>query len=1174
MLLSNRTPVGANGVKLENKGDVIGQIEIGKNLHTARFTIIHNLCHDVILGSDVLGSLGFYIHPNCTKVEIAGTAIGRIFDETISIQCVQTINDLNVNAKNLCITQEETQEIGRSVEDTNYKVDVAANGQCFKATNGPTETYPTDHISETMNKIKPVGVSQYTELTMVESGYEPNMLQADNKEDMRKLKTLNRLNVNDYDGDTDVDGDHHGSLDDIQGCALRKIEYKDMDESNLDHIEIRLVENLLQKYNDIFSLSDNDLGLFRACDDGPSTVTFHLKDPTKVCYSIPRRVPYGRREWLEQKLEDLEQADIIKEVTYGDDIIHTSPIVIVPKKHGKFRMAVDYRILNENLKLETMPLPNVKECIEKLSGMRFFTALDITSAFHQLELCDNTKRLMAFVTLGRRFITKRMPFGAHPCPAKFQETMMRVYKSIPTDRCTIYMDDILVSSPTFEEHLKDLEDVFIQTRRHGLKLSPSKCTFFQPKIEYLGYIVGDHNGKFGYSPLPGKIEALANTSLPQTAKEVRSFTGGLQYYNAMIKNLNVTLGPLHKGAAKVPFVMTDAMTKAFYTVKDMLQEKVMLAFPNFNLTFKLSTDASFAGAAGVLSQIHPDGDEEIIYTFSKAFDEVQTKWAIVELEALALVWSLDKMKELLLGRRFIWLTDSLVLKNMILKPSHDLSRSGRKIQRYIDFINQFNMEIRHEKGTEPETQLADFLSRTPVAAVKNLFRVQITVDEWIKAVQNDQELCECKNEWRKYQKKLFTENGVVYMHSTPRCKIAVPRSLQITVVEYYHTSFTLHGGISRLVQLITGLYVWPNMYQTIKQYVNSCQTCLKSKTLPMQSGMKKAIETPTRAFEWIQIDLVTVSNKKSDRGNRYILTCICCLTNFVQMEPIPSKETVVVLKALCRIFCNCGIPKIIQSDNGREFDSKIMQTHAKWLDVEWRFSTPYKPSTNGRIERRHADLGKLLKILNCDTGGWCEELPYICFELNAAVDRVTGISPFEQFHGWSPRIPHLVKDVEMATPFTNFHDWCHQLERQSWESTLRDHQNRAFKSINEQRSAYKEQTALAGDILPQLVPGDYVMVKLPGTGKLEPKLHGPYEILKINVGGSFTARELDGTKVVRLPAQNARRIKLDIEPKLDGKAEISEPNAVEEQVKSGMQTKESPFLRRTRKKNYDFTKFF
>ena len=116
--------------------------------------------------------------------------------------------------------------------------------------------------------------------------------------------------------------------------------------------------------------------------------------------------------------------------------------------------------------------------------------------------------MCGFVTLGRRYITHRMPFGAHPCPAKFQETMMRVFQSMPSDKVTCYLDDILVHSDDVEDYLNDLRDVFRLLRDHGLKLSPEKCKLFQTRIEYLAFMIGDNNEKIGYSLIDEKIEAL------------------------------------------------------------------------------------------------------------------------------------------------------------------------------------------------------------------------------------------------------------------------------------------------------------------------------------------------------------------------------------------------------------------------------------------------------------------------------------------------------------------------------------------------------------------------------------------------------------------------------------------------------------------------------------------
>ena len=165
-----------------------------------------------------------------------------------------------------------------------------------------------------------------------------------------------------------------------------------------------------------------------------------------------------------------------------------------------------------------------------------------------------------------------------------------------------------------------------------------------------------------------------------------------------------------------------------------------------------------------------------------------------------------------------------------------------------------------------------------------------------------------------------------------------------------------------------------------------------------------------------------------------------------------------------------------------------MQTHAKWLNIEWRFSTPYKPSTNWRIERRHADLGKILKLLDSTDNNWCEKIPYVSFEINSTIDSETSLTPFEQFHGWPARVPHVLPSIPCATHTSNFTDWSNKVDKISWEINLRRQQNQASERIRRQRDAMKEQTAMAQKMKPQLVPGDLVMVKLSSTGKLSKEI--------------------------------------------------------------------------------------
>ena len=419
------------------------------------------------------------------------------------------------------------------------------------------------------------------------------------------------------------------------------------------------------------------------------------------------------------------------------------------------------------------------------------------------------------------------------------------------------------------------------------------------------------------------------------------------------------------------------------------------------------------------------------------------------------------MRTLLLGRHFTWITDSLVLKQIIDKPpARDMSRSGRKISRFLDFINEFQFTCVHVKGNLPPTQMADFLSRAPITAINNFFRIQLTKQQWVDAVAEDDNLVKMTGEWTKYSKQLFWEDDLLFLDKKPRAKLAVPTKLQTKVIQYYHQNFTLHGGTNRVIQLISPLFVWPNMHRDIRRFINACKTCNTAKPRIAQQGVPTEIQVPTRPMEWIQVDLVVLVSPKNKSGCNYLLTSICTLTNYFQIQPLERKTGPDIIRALGRLFCTAGVPKVIQSDNGREWCNTVVQQHAKWLSIEWRFSTPYKPSTNGRVERRHAELSKLLRILDVSYDDLEEELPYIQLELNASQDKITQLSPFECFHGWEPNIPHILKDFPLGSHHLHPTELAGELNKLSLEEALREKQNRAFTAIREQHRATRHQGTL------------------------------------------------------------------------------------------------------------------
>ena len=1101
ILPSLTCPVGASGATLENKGDIYGTLIFSDGTkYRDRFTLIRHLPFGGIIGIRLLQNRNFQVLKDGKYVKLGNQLEPRILGTELIVSIKDDSGKFSCGTENLASPLSGTH---------------CANQRIPRMETSPGNDQPDRGYTPNTDSDKPILQTISPIISLTDEATK-------RRNHLRRDKTPSK-----YVGESVCPGSRSSNVDAKQtrvNPPNPNIE-KLLTATTLKPEWHQSLRNTLQNHTEAFSLHDDDLGCFVATDGGPSKVNFEVRDPTLFVHSIPRRVAYERRTWLEDKLKAMEKTGIIDEVQYSQTSLQTSPIVIVAKKNGKFRMAVDYREVNKNIKPSTVPLPNVKDCIECLAGKRFFSALDITSAFNQVELTESTKDLLGFVTLNRRYRTNRMPFGVNSCPGEFQLIVTRTLRKIPPKNLTVYLDDILIHTETFEEHLETLDQVCTEIRRHGLKLNPLKCDLVKDNIEYLGFVIGNLGGsKYGYKPLENKVKAIQDCPLPTTPKEVRQFCGSLQYYNSIIKGLNVHLSPLHRGSAKKPFTMTTEMTEAFKTVKSLLADEISVTFPDFTKPFTLTTDASYHGAAGILTQDHGDGPE-IIYTFSKAFSDVESRWAIVELELLAFVWSLEKMRTLLLGRHFTWITDSLVLKQMIDKPpARDMSRSGRKISRFLDFINEFNFTCVHCKGDLPPTQMADFLSRAPIAAISNFFRIQLTKQQWIEAVNDDEQLVKMTGDWARYRNQLFWEDDLMFVAKKPRAKLAVPMALRTKVMQYYHHHFTLHGGTSRMVQLIAPLFIWPDMHNDIRNFVNACKTCNLAKPRTAQQGVTTEIAVPTRPMEWIQIDLVVLVSPKNKTSCQYLLTAICTLTNYFQMQPLERKTGPDIIKALGRIFCVAGVPKVIQSDNGSEFRNNVVQQHAKWLSIEWRFSTPYKPSTQGRVERRHAELAKLLRILGTGYTGIEDEIPYIQLELNASQDKITQLSPFECFHGWEPHIPHVLKDFPVGSHHLHPTEMMGALDKLSWEEELRESQGRVFRAIHEQHQATRYQNTLGKPITPQLVPGDMVMIKNRAPSKLESRAEGPYQILKVNKGGTVHVK-VGANKTKRLPPDMVFRYK-------------------------------------------------
>lgn len=219
-----------------------------------------------------------------------------------------------------------------------------------------------------------------------------------------------------------------------------------------------------------------------------------------------------------------------------------SPIILVKKKDGTDRFVVDFRRLNAVTRKDSFPLPCIDDALDALNGTKYFSSMDLMSGYWQVEMEPESRERTAFITFGGLYEFLVLPFGLTGAPGTFARLMESVLGSLTYKISLIYLDDILVYSKTFEDHLFHLRQVFDRLRLANLKLKPSKCKFACPQVTYLGHVVSPE----GIAPDANKISAVKEFPRPHNIKVVRSFLGLANYYRRFIKDFSKIAAPLNK----------------------------------------------------------------------------------------------------------------------------------------------------------------------------------------------------------------------------------------------------------------------------------------------------------------------------------------------------------------------------------------------------------------------------------------------------------------------------------------------------------------------------------------------------------------------------------------------------------------------------------------------------
>ena len=452
-----------------------------------------------------------------------------------------------------------------------------------------------------------------------------------------------------------------------------------------------VMKELVRKYSDVIAVGDEPPGRIKSF---PFRIDTGNAEPIR---SRPYKIPHSKEEVVKKEISKLLQEGIIRPSCSP----WSSPIVLVKKKDSTMRMCVDFRKLNAVTKEDLFPLPAIEDLLAKVRNTKFFSTLDLKSGYHQVPVEEKDREKTAFIVADGLFEFAYLPFGLKNAPAHFSRVMMSILAGLIGTSVLVYLDDLIILGSTFEEHLGNLLKVLEAFRRHGIKLKIEKCQFFKSEVEFLGHKVT----REGLKPCVDKVEAIKGFPVPKTGKEVASFLGMCGYYRKFIKGFGEIARPLQVLRNSNEFVWGEAEDRAFRELKDALTGNEVLAYPKFDRAFIVTTDASREGLGGVISQIGDDGKERPVCFASRSLQKAELNYSVLEKEALAILWMLERHRYMLLGHDILLRSDHRPLRDLFAQDCKN-ARQFRWIERLLEFRI---VNVDHVKGKD--NVVADCLSR-------------------------------------------------------------------------------------------------------------------------------------------------------------------------------------------------------------------------------------------------------------------------------------------------------------------------------------------------------------------------------------------------------------------------------------------------------------------------------
>lgn len=713
-----------------------------------------------------------------------------------------------------------------------------------------------------------------------------------------------------------------------------------------------------EEFSDIFS---ETLGF---CTKTTAKLT--LLPGAAAVFRPKRPVPYGVMSLVEDELQRLQDLQVITPVDCSE---WAAPIVVVRKPNGTVRICGDYSTgLNEAIEPNLYPIPTTEELYGKLVRGKVFATIDLSDAYLQIGVCDQSRKYLTIHTHKGLFNFNRLAPGIRSAPGIFQRIVDQLVAGLPD--VVDYFDDICVAGEDEHDLLHKVREVLRRIRSFGFHIKAEKCQFFLEEVKFLGNIIN----KDGIHTDPGKTSAIRNMPPPTDEATLRSYLGSITHYSRYIKGMSNLTAPLsHLLKKGVNWKWTKECQASFDKFKEILQSPLALTHYLPDMPLEVAADASSIAIGAQISHVFPDGSRKAIEYAARSLTKAEKQYSQIEREALGLVYAVKHFHRYIYGRKFTLVTDHKPLLVIFGSTKGIAAHAANRIQRWQLIMHAYYFDIKYTSTTE--FGYVDVLSRLVASQqpedeyviacthlednckmelAETINKFPVTVKEIIKATSQCPQLQQVKkfmcSGWPPSVKAVPKDAQEFYrlrehLHIVKSCvlyrnRVVIPHIFRQRILHRLHDA---HPGQERMLSLARSFVYWPGVDEDIRKYVQACSSCQLAAKTPTRSVLY-SWPSSQRPWQRIHIDYA----QKDDNN---FLVIVDSYSKWPEIEITSSTTTERTIDLLEDKFNSYGYPEVIVSDNGVQFTSALFSEFCTARNIEHIRTSTYFPQSNGQAER-------------------------------------------------------------------------------------------------------------------------------------------------------------------------------------------------------------------------------